>query len=206
MSDTIRVAVCDCRPIFRYGLQQIVETVPDMEIVAFAACYDTLLAAIEKAEADVLLIDIDDNSAAGLDCLRSLQERLPELGVMIFTACEDCNVIIRALGCGIRGFKLKQAELDEVIDAIRAVYQGHSVMEPMVNQVLMENLARNRQQQRSVLSSREREVLRLIGKGMSNRQIADTLFISTRTVKFHVSAIFEKLDVKNRTEAALLVA
>ena len=73
-------------------------------------------------------------------------------------------------------------------------------------QVLMENLARNRQQQRSVLSSREREVLRLIGKGMSNRQIADTLFISTRTVKFHVSAIFEKLDVKNRTEAALLVA
>jgi DNA-binding NarL/FixJ family response regulator len=184
MSDTIRVAVCDCRPIFRYGLQQIVETVPDMEIVAFAACYDTLLAAIEKAEADVLLIDIDDNSAAGLDCLRSLQERLPELGVMIFTACEDRNVIIRALGCGM----------------------GHSVMEPMVNQVLMENLARNRQQQRSVLSSREREVLRLIGKGMSNRQIADTLFISTRTVKFHVSAIFEKLDVKNRTEAALLVA
>ena len=118
MSDTIRIAVCDCKPIFRYGLQQIVETVPDMEIVSFASCYEALLAEIEKPEIDVLLIDIDQDSAAGLDCLRCLHERRPELGVLVFTACEDRNVIIRALGCGIRGFKLKHAELDEVLDAM----------------------------------------------------------------------------------------
>ena len=206
MSDTIRIAVCDCRPIFRYGLQQIVETVSDMEIVSCSTCYEALMLEIEKPEIDVLLIDIDEDSRTALDCLRSLQERRPELGVLVFTACEDRNVIIRALGYGIRGFKQKHAELDEVLGAIRAMYEGHSVMDPVVNQILMENLARNRQREGSVLSSREREVLRLIGKGMSNKQIADSLFISTRTVKFHVSAIFEKLDVKNRTEAALLVA
>jgi DNA-binding NarL/FixJ family response regulator len=202
----IRIAVCDYRPIFRYGLEQIVATVPDMEIVSSTSVYDALLAEIESLEVDILLIDIDEESADGVDCLRKLQALRPELGIVIFTACDDRNVIIRALGCGIRGFKLKHAELDEVLDAVRAVHQGQSSMEPMVTRILMENLARNRQQAGTVLSKREREVLRLIGKGMSNQQIADTLYISTRTVKFHVSAIFEKLDVKNRTEAALLVA
>lgn len=206
MNDIIRIAVCDCRPIVRYGLEQIVATVTDMEIVKFFCGYEELLDDIENLEVDIMLIDIDDDTPAGLECLRSLQELQPELRVVLFTACSDKNTIIRALGCGIRGFKLKQADLDEVIGTIRAVYRGRSCMEPMVTRILMENLSRNRQQTGSVLSNREREVLRLIGKGMSNKQIADTLYISTRTVKFHVSSIFEKLDVKNRTAAALKIA
>ena len=206
MSDTIRIAVCDCRPIVRYGIQQIVDTVDDMEIGFLFSTYDEALAEIENLEADILLIDIDEDPPAGLEFLCSLQAMRPELKIVIFTACSDKNVIIRALGYGVRGFKLKEAALDEVIGTIRAVYGGRSCMEPMVTRILMENMSRNRQQSGSVLSKREREVLRLIGQGMSNKQIAETLYISTRTVKFHVSSIFEKLGVKNRTEAALLVA
>ena len=206
MSEVIRITVCDCSPIVRHGLKQIIEPVPDMEIVAFASCYDTLLADIDNHDTDVVLMDIDGDDSVGLDCLRQLRELKPELKIVVFTWCRDKNMIIRALGCGIRGFKLKQAEIGEVTGAIRAVYEGRSSMEPMVTKLLMENLARNRQQAGSVLSKREREVLRLIGKGMSNKQIADTLYISTRTVKFHVSSIFDKLHVKNRTEAALMVA
>ncbi len=206
MNDIIRIAVCDCRPIVRYGLQQIVDTVADIEIASFSCGYQELLENIETLNVDVVLIDIDDDAQTGLECLRSLQEQRPELRVVIFTACSDRNTIIRALGYGIRGFKLKHADLEEVIATIRDVHRGRSCMEPMVTRILMENLSRNRQQEGSVLSNREREVLQLIGKGMSNKQIAEALYISTRTVKFHVSSIFDKLDVKNRTEAALKIA
>ena len=206
MPEIIRIAVCDRSPIVRFGLEQIVATVPDMEIVSLSSRYEDLLSEIEAVEVDIALIDIEAEAPAAVECLRNLRDQRPDLGIVIFTACDDKNVIIRALGCGIRGFKQKGAQIAEVIDTIRSVHRGQSSMEPMVTRLLMENLSRNREQEGSVLSNREREVLRLIGKGMSNKQIATSLYISTRTVKFHVSAIFEKLRVKNRTEAALKVA
>lgn len=204
MSDLIRITVCDFSPIIRYGLNQIISSVADMEIVRSTSNYEDLLAGIDDTDTDVVIIDVDCEEGSGLECLRTLRDRRPDLNVIVFTSCQEKNLVIRSLNLGIRGFRLKQTEVDELIDTIRAVNCGKSSMETSITKILLEQVTRNRQG--NILSKREREVLRLIGKGMSNNEIARTLYISTRTVKFHVSSIFDKLEVKNRTEAALLVA
>lgn len=204
MSDLIRITVCDFSPIIRHGLGEIISSVADMEIVRSTSNYEELLAGIDDTDTDVVIIDIDCEEDSGIECLRTLRDRRPELNIIVFTSCQEKNLVIRSLNLGIRGFRLKQAEVDEMIDTIRAVNSGKSSMETSITKILLEQVTRNRQG--NILSKREREVLRLIGKGMSNNEIAKNLYISTRTVKFHVSAIFDKLEVKNRTEAALLVA
>ena len=206
MSDVIRIAVCDCSPIIRYGLGEIMDSVSDMEIVKSTSSYDELLDGIDEDDTDVVIVDIDREEGSGLECLRKLRERQANLKVIVFTSCQEKNLIVRALGLGVQGFRHKQAAIAEVLETIRAVNRGKSSMEPSVTKILLEQITRNRQGQGAVLSRREREVLRLIGKGMTNHDIAEELYISTRTVKFHVSSIFSKLEVKNRTEAALLVA
>jgi DNA-binding NarL/FixJ family response regulator len=206
VSDVIRVTVCDFSPIIRFGLDKIIDSVSDIEIVNSTPSYDEMLEGIGEIDTDVVIVDIDREESSGLESLGKLREIRPDLKIIVFTSCQEENMIVKVLGLGIQGFKLKQAEVNEVLDTIRAVYRGKSSMESSVTRILLGQITRNRQRQGSVLSKREREVLRLIGKGMSNREIGKELFISTRTVKFHISSIFEKLDVKNRTEAALLVA
>jgi DNA-binding NarL/FixJ family response regulator len=206
MSDAIRVTVCDCSPIIRYGLEKIIDSVTDISIVSNTSNYGEMLEGIDETDADVVIIDIDLEEDLGLEYLRSLREVRPEQKIIVFTSCTEKNLIARALNLGIQGFRLKQADVAEILDAIRAVYHGRSSMEPSVTKILLEQITRNRQREGAVLSKREREVLRLIGTGMTNNEIAETLCISTRTVKFHASSIFDKLNVKNRTEAALLVA
>ena len=206
MSDVIRLAVFDCSPIIRYALKEIIDPVPDLDLVDSMSCAESMLKQIDAIDFDVLIMDIDAEDSSGIECLQQVREAHPELGVVVFTSCRDQNLIVKALGLGVHGFKLKQAEIGEIIETVRAVYRGRTSIEPTITKLLLERLTRNRERDGSVLSNREREVLRLIGKGKSNREIADTLHISIRTVKFHTSAIFEKLNVKNRTEAALLVA
>ena len=206
MPEAIRITVFDCSPIIRFGLTEILDSIPDMEIVSSISSCDEMLEVIGEIDTDVVIVDIDFDENSGLEYLRRFRELRPDLKIVVFTSCREKNLIGRALSFGIQGFRHKHAEIKEIIDTVRTVHKGGCSMESSVTKILLEQVTRDRQRDGSILSKRERQVLKLIGKGMSNGEIAKALFISTRTVKFHVSSIFDKLDVKNRTEAALLVA
>ena len=206
MSEVIRLAICDISPMFRYGLEQLFASESDIEVKKTISRHEDILADVEKIDIDILIVDIDKEDPYELDYLREFRQHRPDVKIVVFTSRKDENLIFKTVEIGIQGFRQKQAEVDNIVDTIRAVYHGQSRMETCVTKALMGHINRQRNGNRPVLSKRERQVLKLISKGMSNSEIADSLFISPRTVKFHVSAIFNKLDVKNRTEAALRVA
>ena len=128
----------------------------------------------------------------------------PEVKTIIFTGyTKDKLAILEAVDIGVQGYQLKQADCNEILNAIRIVHQGGTSLAQCVTETLMEELQNKHHQSQTHLSDREQEVLDLIALGKTNNDIAKTLFISVRTVKFHVSSILTKLNVKNRTEAAL---
>jgi NarL family two-component system response regulator LiaR len=206
MSNNIRVAVCDHSPTVRYGLRNILGSSTNIEIVREVAAHQEILTTIGSADADVLMIDFSPNNSSEIDCLKKFMSICPDTKVIVFTnACDD-YLIMRALDLGVQGFKLKQASANEIIKTVHEVSQGRISMAPCVTATLLNQIQKKKQNEMSRLSDREQEILDLISLGQSNGEIADKLYISIRTVKFHASSIFAKLNVKNRTEAALKVA
>lgn len=205
MSKSIQVAICDCCPTIRYGLQHILSTDPEIDTVAEFASHEDLITRLLDAELDIILIDLEANKTTGFNYLRKFRELRPEVKTIIFTASTDKKVILSAVELGIQGYHLKQDGCDAIINAIHIVHQGGTSLAPCVTTTLMEELQNKHHQSSSQLSKREQQVLDLIAKGKTNYDIANALYISVRTVKFHVSSILTKLNVRNRTEAALRV-
>jgi DNA-binding NarL/FixJ family response regulator len=154
---------------------------------------------------DVILIDFKEIHQSNLGALQKFRTQLPQVKVIVFTNSTEKSLIIQAIELGVQGFQLKHADPTEIIKSIHTVYQGGKSMSSCVTNALLEHTQDRMSQVKSELSRREQEVLELIARGKTNDKIAKSLYISTRTVKFHVSSIFLKLKVKNRTEAALLV-
>ena len=204
MMKSIQVAVCDCCPTIRYGLQHILSTDPNIDMVAEAATHEEMLNQFAAIDLDVVLVDIGENRTTGFDYIREFRRMRPEVKTIIFTGySKDKKAILEAIEIGVQGYQLKQADCNEIISAIRIVHQGGTSLAQCVTETLMEELQHKHNQSQSHLSDREQEVLDLIAQGKTNTDIANALFISVRTVKFHVSSILAKLNVRNRTEAAL---
>ena len=203
----IRVAVVDDHPVVREGLVLILQTQSDFEIVGEGETGPDAIDLVERLSPDVLMLDLELPGLDGVAVLRRLRERGATTRVIAFTVFDTDDRIIGAVEAGAAGYLLKGAPSAELFEAIRVVHAGGSLLQPLVASTVMRHVAAQGRPgaaaatQPSTLTAREREVLRQLAHGMSNKEIAATLGVTERTVKFHVASLFTKLGAGNRTEA-----
>jgi DNA-binding NarL/FixJ family response regulator len=203
------VFVVDDHTVVRRGLRAYLEVVDDMEVVGEAADGQEALGGIAALVAaggppDVVLMDLVMPGMDGVAATAAITDRHPELAVVAMTSFTQADLVHGALEAGAAGYLLKDADADEVASAIRAACRGEVHLDPMIAKQLTRSLVAPRPQPLQALTDREREVLVLVAQGLSNQQIADSLVISERTARTHVSNILSKLGVASRTQAALL--
>jgi DNA-binding NarL/FixJ family response regulator len=196
----IRVLVADDHPMLREGLTAVLGTQPDFEVVGEAADGSEAVQLAQKLRPDVILLDLEMPTLDGVAALERLRDAGSEARTIVFTAYDTDERILRSLRAGARGYLLKGASRAEIFDAIRTVHSGGSLLGPAVTSRVLDHIEQG-DARPDDLTPRELEVLALLARGLKNAQIADELYISERTVKFHVSSILAKLDAENRTEA-----
>jgi DNA-binding NarL/FixJ family response regulator len=199
----IRILVADDHPMLREGLVAVLGTQPDFEVVGEASDGSETVRLAAMLEPDVILLDLEMPGVDGVAALEGLREAGSKSRAIVFTAYDTDQRILGALRAGARGYLLKGASRTEIFDAVRTVHAGGSLLEPGVTTRLLDHV-RDDREQREPLTARELEVLLLISEGLHNSEIAGRLFVTERTVKFHVSSILAKLGADNRTEAVAL--
>ncbi len=197
----IRVVVVDDHVVVRSGLEQLLATTTDIQLVGTASNGLEALDVVETLDPDVVLMDLSMPELDGVEATRRISERFPRTRVLILTSFSDQTRILDALAAGADGYLLKHAEPDEIAAGIRSVFEGGSPLDPKAARVLLES----RRTRRHVvhLTDREQEVLLLVRDGLANKQIARRLGISERTVKAHLTSVFQRLGVTDRTQAAI---
>jgi DNA-binding NarL/FixJ family response regulator len=197
----IRVLVVDDHAVVRDGLERILNHADDMEVVGTAADGADAIALAERERPDVVLMDLSMPSVDGVDATRSLTATQPEVKVVVLTSFGDQRRILDALGAGAVGYLFKDAKPGEIVAAVRTVVAGGAPLDPKAARVLLD--AQRQPRQGDDLSPRERQVLELLVTGLANKHIARRLGITERTVKAHLTSIFQQLGVTDRTQAAL---
>jgi DNA-binding NarL/FixJ family response regulator len=202
VADRIRVLLVDDHAVVRQGLRSFLELQPDIEVVGEAA---TAAAGVEQAAKvgpDVVLMDLVMPDQDGVDAIRALRDVVPRAKVLVLTSYLDDTRVFAAVQAGAAGYLLKDVQPDALADGIRQVSQGLAVLHPQIAARLMNRTGRPASL--ADFTQRERDVLKLLAEGLSNKEMASRLFISEKTVKTHVSNVLQKLGVADRTQAALL--
>ncbi len=206
----IEILIVDDHPLFRRGVRFYLETIPDLEVVGEVASGAEALEFLRERRVDVVLLDLQMPGFDGIETTRELLARDPGVKTLILTSFGGWDKIRSALSAGASGYILKDAGPEELGAAISAVAAGGSYLDARATEALLEHVdpaeGRNRRDgfPREPLSEREMEVLALLSRGLGNREIAGELVVSEKTVKTHVANIMAKLEVKNRTQAALV--
>jgi len=211
--DPIRVLVVDDHALFRRGLEMVLAEESDIELVGEASDGAEAVAKAGEALPDVVLMDIRMPKSSGIEACRAMKEVAPSAKIVMLTISDEEEDLFEAIRAGASGYLLKDIPYDEVADVVRAVYGGQSLINPSMAAKLLTEFAalakrdgeeRAEQVPAPKLTDREMEVLRLVARGMNNRDIAKELFISENTVKNHVRNILEKLQIHSRMEAVMI--
>jgi NarL family two-component system response regulator LiaR len=209
MANPIRILVADDHPVVRDGLTAMLATQPDFQVVGEAANGDQVVQMVARLEVDIVLLDLEMPGMDGVEALQALQGQHSEIRAIVFTAFDTDERILGALKAGAQGYLLKGAPREELFRAIRVVSEGGSLLQPVVASKLLQHMSAQADKEQpafEALTEREMEVLHLLGQGKPNKEIAEALVITERTVKFHVSSILAKLGAGNRTEAVMIAA
>jgi NarL family two-component system response regulator LiaR len=195
----IKVIIADDHPVVRAGIRAEIEEAEGMEVIGEASSGEEALRLVEEILPDVLVLDVVMPGLDGVELTRILSERFPDLGIVALSAYDENEFVFGVLSSGARGYVLKDEALDAIVEAIRAAYRG----KPWLSDRVLEKVRRRAVEKVFLLTDRELEVLRLMAKGKSNKEIAKELYITESTVRFHVKNVLSKLGVRSRTEAVV---
>ena len=201
-----RVLIVDDHAVVRGGLSSLLATTTDLEVVGEAADGETAVRLAAELEPDVILMDLSMPVSDGVQATREIRQQNPDAHVLVLTSFSEHRRIMDALDAGAEGYLLKHSEPEVILSGIRAVMAGGSPLDPKAARALLTQQQRGGAQpptSASPLTAREEEVLRMVGAGLANKSIARRLGISERTVKAHLTNIFQRLGVTDRTQAAL---
>ena len=206
--EPIRILIADDHTLFRKGIRTILDQMPDIEVLGEASAGDEVVAMAHDLVPDVILMDIKMPVMSGIDATRQILQENPHIGVILVTMYDDPESAFVGLRAGARGYVLKEAEPEELRRAIEAAQRGEIMLCPIIARRVMEQFGANPAAGQAdvsyeQLTERELEVLRSAAEGMSNKEIAQALIIREKTVKNHISNIFSKLHVNDRTQAIL---
>ena len=201
MTAAIRILIVDDHPMVRRGLSELFDGESDIEVIDAVGSGEQAVAVSLAARPDVVLMDVSMPDMDGIEATRRLLEVRPEARVVMLTSFADHERVMEALDSGAIGYLLKDAESDELLRGVRAAARGESPLSPRAARALITE--RRGQRPFQELTSRELDVLRLVARGLSNKQIAWRLAISEKTVKAHMTSIFGRIGVADRTQAAL---
>jgi NarL family two-component system response regulator LiaR len=206
MSDTIRVFLADDHAVVRKGLEALIATQSDMTVIGTAVDGEEAVQQVAVLQPDVILLDLQMPRKTGLEAIQEIKMADPQARILILTSFSEDDTVFAAIKAGALGYLLKDSSPQELIQAIRNVYNGRSSLHPDIALKVIREL--NKPQAHlplteEPLTEREVEVLKLVAQGLSNQAIADKLIVSERTVRTHISNILSKLHLANRTQVAL---
>lgn len=203
---TIRILIADDHHVVRRGLVFFLKTQKDLEIIGEAENGRIAIEMAKELKPDIILMDLAMPEMDGIQATKIIKEKEPGIKIMILTSFSDQDHVIPALEAGASGFQLKDIQPDELVSSIRKMVQGESQLHPKATSHLLANLSHSSNPKKSLLeelTKREMDVLKEIAKGKSNKEIAASLYITEKTVKTHVSNLLGKLELADRTQAAL---
>ena len=204
----IRVFLLDDHEVVRRGLRELLEADGDIVVVGESGLAEEAIRRIPAMRPDVAILDGRLPDGSGIDVCREVRSRHPEIAALILTSYDDDEALFAAIMAGAAGYVLKQIRGNDLVDAVRRIAAGQSLLDPAVTQRVLDRLRSGptRDDALAPLTDQERRILELIGEGLTNRQIAERMFLAEKTVKNYVSSLLGKLGMQRRTQAAVFAS